>query len=121
MLVIVLYWSFWNGGVSGSVYVLSPMVFSSPVLWPSCLTPMVQHFAGGLEDMLFSLVVRLGFGVDVLELWWVARGVVAGSFCRVVDILIKGSHGSISGIGTMLCNLQFEVTVTRQSVSIRLC
>lgn len=33
-------------------FLLSPMNFNSPVLSPSCFTPIVQHFAGGLDDIL---------------------------------------------------------------------
>lgn len=35
----------------GGLVLLSPMDFSSPVLSPSCFTPIVQHFDGGLEDI----------------------------------------------------------------------
>lgn len=39
-------------GGNWGIDLLSPRSFSSPVLSPSCFTPIVQHLAGALEDML---------------------------------------------------------------------
>jgi hypothetical protein len=50
----------WIAGFGGNI--LSLMVVSSPLASPSCLTPMVQHFPGGLE----AIVVVCGGGLGGL-------------------------------------------------------
>lgn len=99
----------------GVVFVLSPMVFSSPVLWPFVLDADGAAFCGRVGRHVVFFGGEGGLWCCVLELWWVAGGV--GSSSRVVDISIEDP--SISAIGTMLCDMQFEVTVIRQSVLIR--
>lgn len=39
-------------GVEDGMDSLLPMFFIWPLAWPSCLTPMVQHFAGALDAMI---------------------------------------------------------------------
>jgi hypothetical protein len=46
--------------------VLLSILFTSPLAVPSCLTPMVQHFAGGWEVIVLGLDV--GIDQKIVEL-----------------------------------------------------